>query len=80
MLVVWLFAYCILPVGYCSQYSSISESVHSPAENHSDGSVRFRRFFSSYPPTQKSKRAATARKERIWPDGVIPYIVAANFS
>ncbi|KAJ1361771.1 Zinc metalloproteinase nas-39 [Parelaphostrongylus tenuis] len=30
--------------------------------------------------TQKRKRAATARKERIWPDGIIPYLIAANFS
>ncbi|VDM56930.1 unnamed protein product [Angiostrongylus costaricensis] len=30
--------------------------------------------------TKKRKRAATARKERIWPDGIIPYVIAANFS
>ena len=26
------------------------------------------------------RRAATAKKERIWPDGVIPFVVTANFS
>ncbi|KAM9456037.1 bone morphogenetic protein 1b isoform 1-T1 [Clarias gariepinus] len=28
----------------------------------------------------RRKRAATAKIERIWPDGVIPYIISANFS
>ncbi|VDO63124.1 unnamed protein product [Heligmosomoides polygyrus] len=43
-----------------------------------DGVV-FRRYYSAAS-TSKTKRAATARKERIWPDGVIPYVIAANFS
>uniref|UniRef100_A0A1I7XDD0 Tolloid-like protein 2 n=1 Tax=Heterorhabditis bacteriophora TaxID=37862 RepID=A0A1I7XDD0_HETBA len=31
-------------------------------------------------PRRITKRAATARKERIWPDGIIPYVIASNFS
>uniref|UniRef100_A0A158PA86 Metalloendopeptidase n=1 Tax=Angiostrongylus cantonensis TaxID=6313 RepID=A0A158PA86_ANGCA len=46
------------------------------------GSVAFRRYYSSMDvtTTKKRKRAATALKERIWPDGIIPYVIAANFS
>uniref|UniRef100_A0A915PY19 Peptidase M12A domain-containing protein n=1 Tax=Setaria digitata TaxID=48799 RepID=A0A915PY19_9BILA len=29
---------------------------------------------------QRRIRAATARKERLWPDGVIPYDISANFT
>ncbi|KAL7981378.1 hypothetical protein Chor_002274 [Crotalus horridus] len=28
----------------------------------------------------RSRRAATSRPERIWPDGVIPYVISGNFS
>uniref|UniRef100_A0A7I5EAH1 Metalloendopeptidase n=1 Tax=Haemonchus contortus TaxID=6289 RepID=A0A7I5EAH1_HAECO len=43
------------------------------------GGVVFRRYFND-PISAKTKRAATARKERIWPNGVIPYVIASNFS
>ncbi|XP_051667772.1 bone morphogenetic protein 1 isoform X6 [Manacus candei] len=29
---------------------------------------------------QRSRRAATSRPERVWPDGVIPYVISGNFS
>nr|XP_021154607.1 bone morphogenetic protein 1 [Columba livia] len=29
---------------------------------------------------QESRRAATSRPERVWPDGVIPYVISGNFS
>uniref|UniRef100_A0A669F2C2 Metalloendopeptidase n=1 Tax=Oreochromis niloticus TaxID=8128 RepID=A0A669F2C2_ORENI len=29
---------------------------------------------------RRRKRAATSRPERIWPDGVIPYVISGNFS
>uniref|UniRef100_A0A8C5S9L0 Metalloendopeptidase n=1 Tax=Laticauda laticaudata TaxID=8630 RepID=A0A8C5S9L0_LATLA len=28
----------------------------------------------------RSRRAATSRPERVWPDGVIPYVITGNFS
>uniref|UniRef100_A0A8B9LC32 Metalloendopeptidase n=1 Tax=Astyanax mexicanus TaxID=7994 RepID=A0A8B9LC32_ASTMX len=28
----------------------------------------------------RRRRAATARSERVWPDGVIPYVISGNFS
>ncbi|XP_028564239.2 bone morphogenetic protein 1 isoform X4 [Podarcis muralis] len=28
----------------------------------------------------RSRRAATSRLERVWPDGVIPYVISGNFS
>ncbi|XP_067400598.1 bone morphogenetic protein 1 isoform X4 [Emydura macquarii macquarii] len=28
----------------------------------------------------RSRRAATSRHERVWPDGVIPYVISGNFS
>uniref|UniRef100_A0A8C5C907 Metalloendopeptidase n=1 Tax=Gadus morhua TaxID=8049 RepID=A0A8C5C907_GADMO len=28
----------------------------------------------------RSKRAATSRPERVWPEGVIPYVISGNFS
>ncbi|XP_017163297.1 bone morphogenetic protein 1-like isoform X4 [Poecilia reticulata] len=29
---------------------------------------------------QRQKRAATSRPERVWPDGIIPYVISGNFS
>ncbi|XP_046870663.1 bone morphogenetic protein 1-like isoform X1 [Hypomesus transpacificus] len=29
---------------------------------------------------RRRKRAATSRPERVWPDGVIPYVISGNFS
>lgn len=26
------------------------------------------------------RRAATSRPERVWPDGIIPYVISGNFS
>ncbi|KAK5969398.1 hypothetical protein GCK32_015182 [Trichostrongylus colubriformis] len=51
----------------------------SPVATKSSDGVVFRRYYSDAP-SSKTKRAATARKERIWPDGVIPYVIASNFS
>lgn len=28
----------------------------------------------------RRKRAATSRPERVWPEGVIPYVISGNFS
>ncbi|KAM4576821.1 bone morphogenetic protein 1a isoform 1-T1 [Odontesthes bonariensis] len=30
--------------------------------------------------SQRGKRAATSRPERVWPEGVIPYVISGNFS
>ncbi|MEQ2298970.1 hypothetical protein AMECASPLE_010641, partial [Ameca splendens] len=29
---------------------------------------------------QRRRRAATSRPERVWPEGVIPYVISGNFS
>ena len=29
---------------------------------------------------RRRRRAATSRPERVWPDGVIPYVISGNFS
>ncbi|XP_039470178.1 bone morphogenetic protein 1-like isoform X2 [Oreochromis aureus] len=29
---------------------------------------------------RRQRRAATARPERVWPDGIIPYVISGNFS
>lgn len=29
---------------------------------------------------QRRRRAATSRPERVWPDGIIPYVISGNFS
>lgn len=29
---------------------------------------------------RRRKRAATSRPERVWPEGVIPYVISGNFS
>ncbi|KIH53585.1 CUB domain protein [Ancylostoma duodenale] len=81
MLFIWLFAYSLLP--FCSSIRPplASKTDSEPVQESPNEVVRFRRYiYSSHPPTQKIRRAATARKERIWPDGVIPYVIAANFS
>lgn len=28
----------------------------------------------------RQRRAATSRPERVWPDGIIPYMISGNFS
>lgn len=30
--------------------------------------------------SRRRKRAATSRPERVWPEGVIPYVISGNFS
>jgi len=64
-------------------------SESGTSENSEDG-ITFRRYYtnsgyiSENQPKNSiksiSKRAATAKKERIWPHGVIPYTIMGNFS
>lgn len=28
----------------------------------------------------RRRRAATSRPERVWPDGIIPYVISGNFT
>uniref|UniRef100_A0A1I7TZG3 Metalloendopeptidase n=1 Tax=Caenorhabditis tropicalis TaxID=1561998 RepID=A0A1I7TZG3_9PELO len=42
-----------------------------------DGDVRFRRYYRNQ---GRMPRSATAKKERIWPEGIIPFVIASNFS
>ncbi|CAP34105.2 Protein CBR-NAS-39 [Caenorhabditis briggsae] len=49
-------------------FSSFSEDA---------GDIRFRRFYRN---SRRVSRAATAKKERIWPEGIIPFVIASNFS
>ncbi len=30
--------------------------------------------------SHRRKRAATSRPERVWPEGIIPYVISGNFS
>ncbi|XP_057177472.1 bone morphogenetic protein 1b isoform X1 [Triplophysa rosa] len=55
---------------------SISESANraSASGNAEDDSVLASRIL------LRRRRAATARPERVWPDGIIPYIISGNFS
>lgn len=32
------------------------------------------------PKLLRRRRAATSRRERMWPDGVIPYVISGNFT
>ncbi|CAI5455008.1 unnamed protein product [Caenorhabditis angaria] len=51
------------------------------SENLSTEIIRFRRFYSSSSSSSsRIVRAATARKERIWPEGIIPFVITSNFS
>ncbi|PIO63037.1 putative bacteriochlorophyll 4-vinyl reductase [Teladorsagia circumcincta] len=65
----------LLKFGNYTIIRTSSSAVNKPP----DGGVVFRRYYSD-PISVKTKRAATARKERVWPDGVIPYVIASNFS
>lgn len=47
----------------------------------SEAPVRFRRYYRNASANlNRATRAATARKERIWPEGIIPFVIASNFS
>ncbi|NXG58919.1 BMP1 protein, partial [Hemiprocne comata] len=49
---------------------------HAPSANPRPGPQRRRRGQQR----ARSRRAATSRPERVWPDGVIPYVISGNFS
>ncbi|XP_022059555.2 bone morphogenetic protein 1-like isoform X1 [Acanthochromis polyacanthus] len=63
------------------------ESHHSVRTNHtnsansstSNESIRSRRS-AGRPSLHRRRRAATSRPERVWPDGIIPYVISGNFS
>uniref|UniRef100_A0A8C3X0U4 Bone morphotic protein 1 n=1 Tax=Catagonus wagneri TaxID=51154 RepID=A0A8C3X0U4_9CETA len=39
-----------------------------------------RRSHGKWRSRSRSRRAATSRPERVWPDGVIPFVIGANFT
>ncbi|KAF7665356.1 hypothetical protein LDENG_00145120 [Lucifuga dentata] len=53
-----------------------TDTVNSSTSNES---IRSRRS-AGRPGLSRHRRAATSRPERIWPDGVIPYVISGNFS
>uniref|UniRef100_A0A8D3CQN9 Metalloendopeptidase n=1 Tax=Scophthalmus maximus TaxID=52904 RepID=A0A8D3CQN9_SCOMX len=50
--------------------------------NHTDSGVRARLslLLSANRILHRLRRAATSRPERVWPDGIIPYMISGNFS
>ncbi|CAB3400845.1 unnamed protein product [Caenorhabditis bovis] len=50
-----------------------------PNEQENETRIRFRRYFKASK-AGRIARAATARKERIWPEGIIPFVITSNFS
>lgn len=39
-----------------------------------------RRRAAAAPKLLRRARAATSRPERMWPDGIVPYVISGNFS
>lgn len=58
-------------------------SVSPPAGNassSSDGPRRRRAAAAAQKLLGRKRRAATSRPERMWPDGIIPYVISGNFT
>ncbi|KAM9841679.1 bone morphogenetic protein 1-like [Aulostomus maculatus] len=51
-----------------------SNQTDSDSSSTSNESIRGKRA------TIRRRRAATSRPERVWPDGIIPYVISGNFS
>ncbi|XP_047426669.1 bone morphogenetic protein 1-like isoform X2 [Mugil cephalus] len=60
-----------------AQSTDEANSTISVNSSTSSESVRSRRAADRL---QRHRRAATARPERVWPDGIIPYVINGNFS
>ncbi|TDH02041.1 hypothetical protein EPR50_G00168750 [Perca flavescens] len=57
---------------------------HTVQTNHTDSvnssSVRRSRRAADRKSLHRRRRAATSRPERVWPDGIIPYVISGNFT
>ncbi|TNM91924.1 hypothetical protein fugu_018936 [Takifugu bimaculatus] len=62
--------------GQNSVHANRTASVNGSSSN---GGARRRRAAGA-PKLLRRRRAATSRPERMWPDGVIPYVISGNFS
>ena len=47
--------------------------------NSSSESIRSKRA-TDRQSLRRRRRAATSRPERVWPDGIIPYVISGNFT
>ncbi|XP_016893860.1 bone morphogenetic protein 1-like isoform X1 [Cynoglossus semilaevis] len=56
------------------------QSNRTDSVNGSTSDERIRRRRAPVRILQRLRRAATARRERVWPDGIIPYAISGNFS
>nr|XP_046231199.1 bone morphogenetic protein 1-like isoform X2 [Scatophagus argus] len=56
--------------------TNLTDSVNSSASSESVRSKRAADVQSLH----RRRRAATSRPERVWPDGIIPYVISGNFS
>ncbi len=59
-----------------TQISCVLVTVNSSTSNES---VRSKRA-ADRQSLHRRRRAATSRPERVWPDGIIPYVISGNFS
>nr|KAF6479169.1 bone morphogenetic protein 1 [Molossus molossus] len=61
--------------------SSIKATGNSsvPSCQHTNGQPQ-RRSPGRWRSRSRSRRAATSRPERVWPDGVIPFVIGGNFT
>ncbi|XP_026152689.1 bone morphogenetic protein 1-like [Mastacembelus armatus] len=55
-----------------NQTDSVNSSTSSESVRRKRGAVR--------QSLHRLRRAATSRPERVWPDGIIPYVISGNFS
>ncbi|KAF1377489.1 hypothetical protein PFLUV_G00201330 [Perca fluviatilis] len=57
---------------------------HTVQTNHTDSvnssSVRRSKRAADRKSLHRRRRAATSRPERVWPDGIIPYVISGNFT
>ncbi|XP_059213752.1 bone morphogenetic protein 1-like isoform X2 [Centropristis striata] len=60
-----------------SQHAVQTNSTDSVNNSTSNESVRRKRAADRL---HRRRRAATSRPERVWPDGIIPYVISGNFT
>uniref|UniRef100_A0A1A8E6T5 Metalloendopeptidase n=1 Tax=Nothobranchius kadleci TaxID=1051664 RepID=A0A1A8E6T5_NOTKA len=62
---------------YSKNEEKQSDNTNSADNSTSSKSIQRTADSQSVP---RQKRAATSRPERVWPDGIIPYVISGNFS
>ena len=65
----------------CYQWLPFLVSGNSSTLNSQNTSMKpQRRSRGRWKSRSRSRRAATSRPERVWPDGVIPFVIGGNFT